>query len=130
MYEKLMEDSKKYQELLKTNHEQKDNSDETLKDNSDSTLKNHNDALNKSGAGVCNVIPVPPRTANVPPEATQQLSPAQFAAILTQKLEKVKRDQELNEKLSKKLSEDTRSIVSQVNIAVWRIFFLNPLADL
>merc|ERR1719273_3101243 len=54
-----------------------------------------------------------PRTANVPPEATQQLSPAQFAAILTQKLEKVKRDQELNEKLSKKLSEDTRSIVSQ-----------------
>jgi len=56
-----------------------------------------------------------PRTARVPVEATQQLPPAQFAAILTQKLEKVKRDQELNEKLSRKLSEDTKSMVSGVS---------------
>ena len=70
VYEKLMEDSKKYQELLKKNHEQKDNNDETLKDNSDSTLKDHNDALNKSGAGVCSVIPVPPKNLN--PENTDQ----------------------------------------------------------
>ena len=28
VYEKLMEDSKKYQELLKKNHEQKDNNDD------------------------------------------------------------------------------------------------------
>ena len=55
-----------------------------------------------------------PRTARMPAEACNQLPPAEFAAILTQKLEKVKREQELNEKLSKKLSEDSSSMVSQV----------------
>ena len=55
-----------------------------------------------------------PRTARMPTEASNQLPPAEFAAILTQKLEKLKREQELNEKLTKKLSEDSGSMVSQV----------------
>lgn len=56
-----------------------------------------------------------PRTDRIPVEASHQLAPAQFAAILTQKLEKVKREQELDEKLTKKLSEDcSASMVSQV----------------
>jgi len=54
-----------------------------------------------------------PRTARMPAEACNQLPPAEFAAILTQKLEKLKREQELNEKLTKKLSEDSGSMVSQ-----------------
>jgi len=54
-----------------------------------------------------------PRTARMPTEASNQLPPAEFAAILTQKLEKLKREQELNEKLTKKLSEDSGSMVSQ-----------------
>merc|ERR1719228_1263524 len=54
-----------------------------------------------------------PRTARMPPDASNQLPPAEFAAILTQKLEKLKREQELNEKLTKKLSEDSASMVSQ-----------------
>jgi len=54
-----------------------------------------------------------PRTARMPAEACNQLPPAEFAALLTQKLEKLKREQELNEKLSKKLSEDSGSMVSQ-----------------
>eukprot|EP00092_Neocalanus_flemingeri_P012855 GFUD01013851.1.p1 GENE.GFUD01013851.1~~GFUD01013851.1.p1 ORF type:complete len:913 (+),score=250.55 GFUD01013851.1:418-3156(+) len=54
-----------------------------------------------------------PRTARMPAEASNQLPPAEFAAILTQKLEKLKREQELNEKLTKKLSEDSGSMVSQ-----------------
>merc|ERR1719228_1250347 len=54
-----------------------------------------------------------PRTARMPTEASNQLPPAEFAAILTQKLEKLKREQELNEKLTKKLSEDSASMVSQ-----------------
>ena len=58
-----------------------------------------------------------PRTARMPTEASNQLPPAEFAAILTQKLEKLKREQELNEKLTKKLSEDSGSMVSQVCIA-------------
>merc|ERR1719206_1500578 len=54
-----------------------------------------------------------PRTARMPTEASNQLPPAEFAAVLTQKLEKLKREQELNEKLTKKLSEDSGSMVSQ-----------------
>ena len=56
-----------------------------------------------------------PRTDRIPPEASHQLSPAEFAEILIKKLEKVKREQELDEKLTKKLSEDcSASMVSQV----------------
>ena len=62
-----------------------------------------------------------PRTARMPAEASNQLPPAEFAAILTQKLEKLKREQELNEKLTKKLSEDSGSMVSQVNF--WHVGF-------
>lgn len=54
-----------------------------------------------------------PRTARVPTEASNQLPPSEFAAILTQKLEKLKKEQELNEKLTKKLAEDASSMVSQ-----------------
>jgi len=54
-----------------------------------------------------------PRTARIPVEASNQLPPTEFAAVLTQKLEKLKREQELNEKLNKKLSEDAGSLVSQ-----------------
>jgi len=54
-----------------------------------------------------------PRTARIPVEASNQLPPAEFAAVLTQKLEKLKREQELNDKLNKKLSEDAGSLVSQ-----------------
>ena len=104
MYEKLMEDSKKYQELLKKNHEQKDNSDETLKDNSDSTLKDHNDALNKSGAGVCSVIPVPPKNLN--PENTDQ------------------RDEQIIPKCTEVDSEETK-----VNVTYENESENNPLSD-
>lgn len=55
-----------------------------------------------------------PRTARVPAEATNQLPPEEFAHLLIQKLEKVKREQELNEKLTRRLAEDGNgSIVSQ-----------------
>ena len=36
-----------------------------------------------------------------------QLPPGEFAAVLSQKLEKLKREQDLNEKLTKKLSEES-----------------------
>ena len=52
-----------------------------------------------------------PRTDRIPPEASHQLSPAEFAEILIKKLEKVKREQELDEKLNKKL--ELESMVSQ-----------------
>ena len=106
VYEKLMEDSKKYQELLKKNHEQKDNNDETFKDNSDSTLKNHNDALNKSGAGVCNVIPVPPKNLN--PENTDQRQ----------------RDEQIIPKCTEVDSEETK-----VNVTYEDESENNPLSD-
>jgi len=54
-----------------------------------------------------------PRTSRIPTEASNQLPPAEFAAILIQKLEKVKRDQEINEKLNRKLADDSHSMVSQ-----------------
>jgi len=54
-----------------------------------------------------------PRTDRIPVEASHQLSPAEFAEILIKKLEKVKREQELDEKLNKKLAEDAQSMVSQ-----------------
>jgi len=54
-----------------------------------------------------------PRTARMPAEASNQLPPPEFAALLIQKLDKVKREQELNEKLNRKLAEDTHSLVSQ-----------------
>jgi len=54
-----------------------------------------------------------PRTARVPTEAANQLPPAEFAAVLTQKLEKLKREQEINDRLSRKLSEECGSMVSQ-----------------
>ena len=104
VYEKLMEDSKKYQELLKKNHEQKDNNDETFKDNSDSTLKNHNDALNKSGAVVCTVIPVPPK--NLSPENTDQ------------------RAEEITPKCTEVDSEETK-----VNVTYENESENNPLSD-
>ena len=49
----------------------------------------------------------------VPTEAANQLPPAEFAAVLTQKLEKLKREQEINDRLSRKLSEECGSMVSQ-----------------
>ena len=54
-----------------------------------------------------------PRTERIPAEASHQLSPAEFAEILIKKLEKVKREQELEEKLNRKLAEDAQSMVSQ-----------------
>ena len=54
-----------------------------------------------------------PRTARVPTEAANQLAPAEFAAVLTQKLEKLKREQDINDRLSRKLSEECGSMVSQ-----------------
>ena len=54
-----------------------------------------------------------PRTERIPAEASRQPSPAEFAEILIKKLEKVKREQELDEKLNKKLAEDAQSMVSQ-----------------
>lgn len=57
-----------------------------------------------------------PRTERIPFEASRQPSPAEFAEILIKKLEKVKREQELDEKLNKKLAEDAQSMVSQVII--------------
>lgn len=54
-----------------------------------------------------------PRTERIPVEASRQHSPAEFAEILIKKLEKVKREQELDEKLNKKLAEDAQSMVSQ-----------------
>jgi len=56
-----------------------------------------------------------PRTARVPTEAANQLPPAEFAAVLTQKLEKLKREQEINDRLSRKLSEECGSMVSQTS---------------
>merc|ERR1740129_1134278 len=50
-----------------------------------------------------------PRTERIPAEASHQLSPVEFADILIKKLEKVKREQELDEKLA----EDAQSMVSQ-----------------
>merc|ERR1719445_1630990 len=54
-----------------------------------------------------------PRTERIPAEASHQLSPVEFADILIKKLEKVKREQELDEKLNRKLAEDAQSMVSQ-----------------
>merc|ERR1719232_1190561 len=57
-----------------------------------------------------------PRTDRIPAEATHELStkfPAQFAEILIKKLEKLKRDQDNEEKLKKIQSEDSQSMVSQ-----------------
>merc|ERR1719445_2533029 len=54
-----------------------------------------------------------PRTERIPAEASHQLSPAEFAEILIKKLEKVKKEQELEEKLNRKLAEDAQSMVSQ-----------------
>lgn len=54
-----------------------------------------------------------PRTERIPAEASHQLSPTEFADILIKKLEKVKREQELDEKLNRKLAEDAQSMVSQ-----------------
>ena len=52
----------------------------------------------------------------VPTEAANQLPPAEFAAVLTQKLEKLKREQEINDRLSRKLSEECGgSMVSQTS---------------
>merc|ERR1719209_2436205 len=58
---------------------------------------------NREGLSSGGPAPLPgtafiPRTARVPAEASNQLPPAEFAAILTQKLEKVRREQEMKEK--------------------------------